>query len=75
MLCENETNPKKIKNSIKNFISDFSKFNDIDSEEKNSADNKKIIKKINATKDEVKLFMYNKTKTNDINQNNNVLDV
>jgi hypothetical protein len=70
VLCDNEAKAKKIKNSVKNFIDNFSKFNNIDTEEKNISDNKKIIKKINEHKDEVKLFMYNKTKNF-----NNVLDV
>jgi hypothetical protein len=68
VLCEENPNDK-IKNSVKNFIDDLSGFNNIETESKNTTSNKKLTKKINARKEEVKLFMYNKSK------NDNVLDV
>lgn len=75
-LCENNNNSKKIKNSIKNLIDDYSDFNNIMTEEKNTPNNKKLMKKINTKKDEVKLFMYNKTKSiENLNNLTDVLDV
>jgi hypothetical protein len=75
MLCENN-NSKKIKNSVKNIIDDFSNINNIMTDEKNTSDNKKLIKKMNTKKDEVKLFMYNKTKSvENVNGITNILDV
>ena len=68
VLCEENPNDK-IKNSVKNFIDDLSGFNNIETESKNTTSNKKLTKKINARKEEVKLFMYNKSK------NDNVLDI
>ena len=75
-LCDNNNNSKKIKNSIKNLIDDYSDFNNIMTEEKNTPNNKKLMKKINTKKDEVKLFMYNKTKSiENLNNLTDVLDV
>jgi len=71
VLCEENNDTKKVKNSIKNFINDYSNFNDIDSEDKKKNDSKKLTKKINSKKDEVKLFVYNKTK----NIDNLIIDV
>ena len=67
-MCDENPN-SKIKNSVKNFIDDLSVFNNIETDNKNSTNNKKLTKKINTKKEEVKLFMYNKSK------NDNVQDV
>ena len=72
MLCD-DNNSKKIKNSVKNIIDDYSNLNNIITEERNVPDNRKLIKKINMKKEEVKLFMYNKTKS--IENPNNLNDV
>jgi hypothetical protein len=75
-LCEDNNNSKKIKNSIKNLIDDYSNFNNLMTEEKNTPNNKKLMKKINTKKDEVRLFMYNKTKSvENLNNLTDVLDV
>jgi hypothetical protein len=61
-ICDEKGNPKKVKNSVKNIIKDYSEVNKLDTEEKKITNNKKTIKKINDKKEEVKLFVYNNTK-------------
>jgi hypothetical protein len=61
-ICDEKGNPKKVKNSVKNIINDYSEANKLDTEEKKLTNNKKIIKKISDKKEEVKLFVYNNSK-------------
>jgi hypothetical protein len=61
-ICDDAGNPKRIKNSVKNIINDYSEANKLDTEEKKITNNKKTIKKIIDKKEEVKLFVYNNSK-------------
>ena len=61
-ICDDTGNSKRIKNSVKNIINDFSEVNKLDTEEKKITNNKKIIKKVNNKKEDVKLFIYNSSK-------------
>jgi hypothetical protein len=61
-ICDEKGNPKRIKNSVKNIINDYSEANKLDTDEKKLTNNKKTIKKIIDKKEEVKLFVYNNSK-------------
>ena len=74
-ICDDVGNPKRIKNSVKNIIKDFSEANKFDTEEKKITNNKKLIKNIIDKKEEVKLFVYNNTKIEENNQKQILLDV
>ena len=65
-ICDDTGNSKRIKNSVKNIIKDYSEANKLDTEEKKITNNKKTIKKISDKKEEVKLFVYNNSKLKDM---------
>jgi hypothetical protein len=65
-ICDDTGNSKRIKNSVKNIINDYSEINKFDTEEKKLTNNKKTIKKVNDKKEDVKLFIYNNSKLEDI---------
>lgn len=75
IMCDDVGNTKKIKNSVKNIIKDYLDANKLDTEELKIKENKKITKKISDKIEEVKLFVYNKSKDEDFTQNNMILDV
>jgi hypothetical protein len=74
-ICDEKGNTKKVKNSVKNIIKDYSDANKLDTEEKKITNNKKIIKKVNDKKEEVKLFIYNNSKLEDNIQKQILLDI
>lgn len=74
-ICDDVGNPKRVKNSVKNIIKDYSEVNKLDTEEKKITNNKKTVKNIIDKKEEVKLFVYNNTKIEDNNQKHILLDV
>ena len=67
-ICDDTGNSKRIKNSVKNIINDYSEVNKLDTEEKKLTNNKKTIKNISDKKDDVKLFIYNNSKLEEIKQ-------
>jgi hypothetical protein len=71
-ICDERGNPKKVKNSVKSIIKDFSDASKFDTEERIITNNKKIIKKINDKKEEVKLLIYNNSK---LVEDNTVMDI
>jgi hypothetical protein len=73
-ICDDTGNSKRIKNSVKNIINDYSEVNKLDTEEKKLTNNKKIIKNISDKKDDVKLFIYNNSKLEEIKQTE-IIDV
>jgi hypothetical protein len=74
-ICDDTGNSKRIKNSVKNIINDYSEANKLDTEEKKLTNNKKTIKKINNKKEDVKLFIYNNSKLEEDKQFELLLDV
>jgi hypothetical protein len=73
-ICDDTGNSKRIKNSVKNIINDYSEVNKLDTEEKILTNNKKTIKNISDKKDDVKLFIYNNSKLEEIKQTE-IIDV
>jgi len=73
-ICDEKGNPKRIKNSVKNIINDYSEANKLDTEEKKITNNKRTIKKIIDKKEEVKLLVYNNSKE-ESNQTEMLLEV
>ena len=73
-ICDDTGNSKRIKNSVKNIIKDYSEVNKFDTEEKKITNNKKTIKKVNDKKEDVKLFIYNNSKLEENNQTE-IIDV
>ena len=74
-ICDDTCNSKRIKNSVKNIINDYSEANKLDTEEKKLTNNKKTIKKINNKKEDVKLFIYNSSKLEEDKQIELLIDV
>jgi hypothetical protein len=73
-ICDDTGNSKRIKNSVKNIINDYSEVNKLDTEDKKLTNNKKTIKNISDKKDDVKLFIYNNSKLEEITQTE-IIDV
>jgi hypothetical protein len=73
-ICDDTGNSKRIKNSVKNIINDYSEVNKLDTEDKKLTNNKKTIKNISDKKDDVKLFIYNNSKLEEIKQTE-IIDV
>ena len=71
----NVGNQKKVKNSVKNILKDYSDVYKFDTEERKLTNNKKTIKKVNDKKEEVKLFIYNNSKIEDNNKMEVLSDV
>ena len=74
-ICDNVGNQKKVKNSVKNILKDYSDVYKFDTEERKLTNNKKTIKKVNDKKEEVKLFIYNNSKIEDNNNMEVLSDV
>jgi uncharacterized C2H2 Zn-finger protein len=73
-ICDDTGNSKRIKNSVKNIINDYSEVNKLDTEDKKLTNNKKTIKNISDKKDDVKLFIYNNSKLEEI-KHTEIMDV